>query len=998
MIEWVVSSSVLIVVVILLRTLLRGKIKSRLQYALWALVLVRLLVPVSFGSTAVSVMNTARQVPVVQDAAELRGFDSIEHMQGGSVEGYAQAGRITDRPTTIAENKSDAEFARMKTVLTVRELLLPPWKVGVLVMLAAFALSNLRFRRVLRRRRTRLERADYPLPVYVTDAVETPCLFGLVRPAVYLTPEVQENPTVLRHALAHELTHFRHGDHIWAILRCACLALHWYNPLVWAAAILSRRDAELACDEGTIRRIGESERMEYGRTLIDLTCTKREPSALFCTATTMTGSKKSIYERVTRIAKAPKMLGVTVAAVILAAALAVGCTFTGAQAPKSLQDALNTLPADYTDSVMLKPQADLSEGLFLSAYYAADYDAKTDFGWLLNVEQWDQAALEKHLCADDTSGTVCFARDDAHYYAVSSPTDVRCSPENGDDYHTIQENLMEWAKNTVLSFAGVEAMDEQALRNQPFTYEGNHRDVVYYPYYAVNGDRTGEWTLLLSQPVTQGGGGIWCVERWQGVGEFLDTHLVRPDTELTNAAYYADLQKQADSGEAAWACSPTEVCLRFVSTLGGEHRNATADSFSMGEVYSSVPGSGNEQAAEKLAKLRSNGALTFELTLLDNGGYEPRQLTFSSGDSNVAALFSDLTSQYDWVNTHRQGPLSTDPWGDPDLPYFFYVHGSDIHYAMNLYAGGTQLELFDRRDNLIFQAVPKSGDTDIAAFVRTWFDAAYAANPGQTADQLAQLTLDTIISGSTVAMELTTADGAGGGRYGISPDDGNGRNRQFSFTEPSCFRWSFLQNGAVPSPEPDTLTVETPDRAYALQFWKGSETVRCITTDGERWLRAESMNQEDAFDEDIFSYMRFWYDEAEFAALAGNIVIPDRGQSHQEILQTWVDAVTQTFLRVTPGSKYACTYARSVGKLWDDYENDGWYQPHMLETEHFYFSYIRIFVPENEISRNWQMAGNTGDYDGSYGEAPAGAQSCYQMGPMYLSADGWRCGGTGTGP
>ena len=77
---------------------------------------------------------------------------------------------------------------------------------------------------------------------------------------------------------------------------------------------------------------------------------------------------------------------------------------------------------------------------------------------------------------------------------------------------------------------------------------------------------------------------------------------------------------------------------------------------------------------------------------------------------------------------------------------------------------------------------------------------------------------------------------------------------------------------------------------------------------------------------------------------------------------------------------------------------DSWYQPFMLETEHFYFHYYRIFVPENERSLNWNMAGNTGGYDGSYGEAPEGAFMNQQMGPMYLTSDGWRCDGTGTGP
>ena len=108
-----------------------------------------------------------------------------------------------------------------------------------------------------------------------------------------------------------------------------CLAVHWYNPLVWCAAILSRSDAELACDEATIRRLGESERAEYGRTLLRLTCEKR--SAIVNIATTMTGSGRSIRERIALIVKKPKMAVYTLIAVILIAAIAVGCTFTGAK-------------------------------------------------------------------------------------------------------------------------------------------------------------------------------------------------------------------------------------------------------------------------------------------------------------------------------------------------------------------------------------------------------------------------------------------------------------------------------------------------------------------------------------------------------------------------------------------------------------------------------------------------------------------------------------------
>ena len=59
--------------------------------------------------------------------------------------------------------------------------------------------------------------------------MDTPCLFGLFRPAIYVTPEASGDPALLAHTLAHEETHYRHGDHIWSALRCLCLVVHWYR-------------------------------------------------------------------------------------------------------------------------------------------------------------------------------------------------------------------------------------------------------------------------------------------------------------------------------------------------------------------------------------------------------------------------------------------------------------------------------------------------------------------------------------------------------------------------------------------------------------------------------------------------------------------------------------------------------------------------------------------------------------------------------------------------
>ncbi len=144
--------------------------------------------------------------------------------------------------------------------------------------------------------------AGLPPAVYRAEGLPSPCLYGVLRPAVYLTPESFESEARLRHILAHELTHRRHLDHIWPMVRGACLLIHWFNPLVWLAAALSKRDCELACDEGTHLRLGEDSRVEYGRTLVGMMAAPR-PMDLFCCATTMTGGKRGIKERIALIAK-----------------------------------------------------------------------------------------------------------------------------------------------------------------------------------------------------------------------------------------------------------------------------------------------------------------------------------------------------------------------------------------------------------------------------------------------------------------------------------------------------------------------------------------------------------------------------------------------------------------------------------------------------------------------------------------------------------------------
>ncbi|MBR3705487.1 MAG: M56 family metallopeptidase [Firmicutes bacterium] len=394
MINWIAASSALIIIIAALRRILSGRIALRLQYALWLVVLVRLFFPLELGSLPFALSNAVEQIPIVQEFEDIQNVQVLEHTESGAVVGYTGTSDET-APLQIYDKKTDAEFTHIENTLKFRDIALPLWKAGIATLMAVFFASNLRLSRRLKKERALLSDTG-DLPVYITSQVETPCLFGFFSPAIYVTPEVAADETVLRHTLEHELTHYRHWDQLWAVLRCCALALHWYNPLVWWAAKLSRNDAELACDEATLIRLGEEERAEYGRTLIRMTC--QGPSRLLTTATTMTGSKGTLKERISLIAKKPKMALYTLIAVIIIAVCATVFTFTGSDV------STNRKLCDWMQSVTAEElsYAYISEGYGTAVTsYTLDSEFRAELVRILNSLEWNQFGMDQHTGAPE---------------------------------------------------------------------------------------------------------------------------------------------------------------------------------------------------------------------------------------------------------------------------------------------------------------------------------------------------------------------------------------------------------------------------------------------------------------------------------------------------------------------------------------------------------------------------------------------------------------------
>lgn len=335
--EILLTSSVLILALLALRRLFRRTISRRMQYTLWALVLVRLLVPLNVGTLAHNVLSAAEPV---QTAVEKRLETPVLYMQDGTerhptqlLSGEESQGDPQSPPSDAAQSAPADEYsivAPTYRAVALSEALTYVWYAGMLIVGAWFLFTNLRFARALRKARTPYSVEGCRYPVYLVSALPSPCLFGVLRPAIYLNNAAAASPELLRFVLAHEQTHARHLDPLWSLLRGLCLTVYWFDPLVWLAAVLSREDGELACDEGTLRALGADERTAYGKALLSLVPVCTKPQNPLLGATTMTGGKKSLKERVTRIAENRQAKTAAVFAAVALAALVCAVSFTGA--------------------------------------------------------------------------------------------------------------------------------------------------------------------------------------------------------------------------------------------------------------------------------------------------------------------------------------------------------------------------------------------------------------------------------------------------------------------------------------------------------------------------------------------------------------------------------------------------------------------------------------------------------------------------------------------
>ncbi len=360
MLRDILTVSALIVVVLLVRAIFKNRVPKRMIYCLWLVVLLKLCLPGTLFSLpvlpaeeAAAPVNTIQitqveeatlpavsNAPTVQAPSTPGGQSTIPTQTAAQPEQtVTQPQEPVAKPAVPAAQEPERPTAKP---LTAAQILKIVWFSGSALLGLWLFGTWLTFTIRLRKSRKFLGKRGKS-NIYVSKRIKSPCLAGLI-PAVYLTEDVLRNDTT-ELIVRHELTHLHHLDFLWSLCRTIAVIVYWWNPLIWLAAICSKRDAELACDEAVAAGLQPEQRIAYARVILAQAPRKKAALSL---------AGPPVKERILFLTKKQKT---SILCIVLALALtisATGCSFAELTRRKT------NAPASSTEEAQPKtePQAE----------------------------------------------------------------------------------------------------------------------------------------------------------------------------------------------------------------------------------------------------------------------------------------------------------------------------------------------------------------------------------------------------------------------------------------------------------------------------------------------------------------------------------------------------------------------------------------------------------------------------------------------------------------
>ena len=354
--NFLIEANIMAVIAILLMIPLRRFFRKTLGNSAlcfgWLLIAIRLLLPLSLVNPLIHEIRS----PFAADAGIRPIAGQIKVRVGDVVEGISDMfWKSENRPAYDAIQRLTIDMENANVSIALAKI----WLVGVLLVAAWFLFSNIHFRMRLRADRIepisgdlleqyetvcRQRGVKHPLPVYFTDPLPSACLVGVFRP--YIALPLSAAPQDAIQVMTHEICHYKNLDHLWGILRLVCCMLHWFNPLVWMAASMSRTDCELRCDSSVTHSMSLEDRKSYASVLV-LAASKRNAPGVGVLATGMTMTGKRLKTRILSVVEQHEPLRALSIAFILLASMCLLGAFATSETREQLEDIGWPMPAEH---------------------------------------------------------------------------------------------------------------------------------------------------------------------------------------------------------------------------------------------------------------------------------------------------------------------------------------------------------------------------------------------------------------------------------------------------------------------------------------------------------------------------------------------------------------------------------------------------------------------------------------------------------------------------
>jgi len=485
LIEANIMASIAILLMMAVRKTLRKQMGNSAICFGWLLVAARLLLPVTLPNPWIAFIRS----PNAQDAAirpiagqvKVRLQDALSDLAGNLWNTNFAA--LGDRVEEVAEG---IEYATLSITLSHIYLL------GAALVLLWFAFSNVRFRWYLRSGRIEeisgklreqyekmcAERKVKPVPVYFTDPLPSACLVGVFRP--YIALPLTAKPQEAIQVLTHEVCHIKNLDPVWNVLRLLCCAVHWFNPLVWIAASMSRTDTELRCDDRVIAPMRQEERQAYANVLL-LASSRRNAPGLGVLATGMTMTGKRLKNRIITILQAGKRLTwLSVGFMVLSSMLLVGAFATAELRP---QARLKLVSASIRQPIATEEDA-LAYGQKVWSMQELGAPNTEGQKWYLAAPFGENDCIRVN-CGHTENDYTCSAAFDRQGNLLQLHNGLT-DPDNlyGSNRDTLTEEEQEALGNDLLAFMRLMNPEAAEKVNHIFQYSESWADNIRYVYFS----------------------------------------------------------------------------------------------------------------------------------------------------------------------------------------------------------------------------------------------------------------------------------------------------------------------------------------------------------------------------------------------------------------------------------------------------------------------------------------------------------------------------------